>query len=204
MKRAGTQAFGSPRPVTYFLILLNVVMLVLTLISLAHIDPVELFLAGALKGDALIRGEYWRLVTYAFVHGNFLDFGLNMVCNAAWGGRLEHRLGAANFAGIYLASAAGGGIASLYGHAGPFLTFGASGAISGIIGALLYLTALGKIELSVHFFVVAIGINVLMAAFPTVDWMTHLGGFMAGLATCALLNGLGGMKPKDRDSVIIC
>jgi rhomboid protease GluP len=130
-------------------------------------------------------------VAYAFLHANVLHFALNMLCIGAWCGILEHRLGATYFLIVYLASAIGGGIASIYGHAGVFLGVGASGAISGVVGALLCLTLLGKLALSAQFFVVTIGASVMLAArVPNVDWMAHLGGFATGFASIALLDAL--------------
>jgi rhomboid protease GluP len=185
--------FASPHAATYIIILLNSAVFALCLIgsSLARIDPVTLFQNGALYHGALSRSEYWRLIAYAFLHANVLHFGLNMLCIGAWCGVLEHRLGATYFVIVYLASAIGGGIASIYGHPGPFLGVGASGAISGTVGALLCLTLLGKLSLSPQFFVVTIGANAVLAAnVPNVDWMAHLGGFAAGFAAVGVLNAL--------------
>ncbi|MBI4723590.1 MAG: rhomboid family intramembrane serine protease, partial [Rhodomicrobium sp.] len=194
MGQRGSQTFfESPHAVTYVLILLNSAAFGLTLLgnSLAQIDPATLFHYGAIYKDAVTRKEYWRFIAYAFLHANVLHFALNMLCIAAWSGLLEKRLGATYFILVYLASAIGGGVASLYGHPGPFLTVGASGAISGIVGGLLCLTILGKLQLSAQFFVITIGINAALAArVPNVDWMAHLGGFTAGVAACALLDAL--------------
>jgi rhomboid protease GluP len=185
--------FASPHAATYILILLNSAVFGLSLLgsSLARIDPVTLFHYGALYQGALSREEYWRLLAYAFLHANVLHFGLNMLCIGAWCGLLEHRLGATYFLIVYLASAIGGAIASIYGHPGPFLGVGASGAISGVLGALLCLTLLGKLALSAQFFVLTIGANAVLAArVPNVDWIAHLGGFAAGFASVALLDAL--------------
>ncbi len=194
MGRQDNQAFfASPHAATFILILLNSAVFALCLLgnSLMRIDPATLFHDGALYNGVLARKEYWRLVAYAFLHANVLHFGINMLCIAAWSGLLEQRLGATYFIIVYLASAVGGGIASLYGHPGPFLGVGASGAISGIVGGLLCLTLLGKLALSPQFFVVTIGLNAVLAArAPNVDWIAHLGGFTAGFAAVALLDRL--------------
>lgn len=184
--------FESPHAVTYALILLNSAIFGVTLIgsSAARIHPATLFHYGALHKATLAQHEYWRLIAYAFLHANILHLGLNMLCIAAWAGLLEKRLGATYFILVYLASALGGGIASVYGHPGAFLGVGASGAISGIVGGLLCLTMLGKLPLSPQFFVVTIGVNAMLAAkVPNVDWLAHLGGFTAGFAACAILDG---------------
>ena len=66
---------------------------------------------------------------------------------------------------------------------------GASGALSGLVGALLSMTLLGQIGLSTQFFVQTIVLNgVLMATNPQIDWMSHLGGFIAGMIAAAVLS----------------
>lgn len=190
-QRASESFFESPHAVTYILILLNSAIFAVTLFgnSLTSIDSATLYRYGALYKPAFERHEYWRLITYAFLHGNIIHLGLNMLCIGAWAGMLEKRLGATYFLIVYLASAVGGGIASIEGHGGAFLTVGASGAISGIVGGLLCLTILGKLPLSPQFFLIVIGINVLFSANAAhVDWLAHLGGFTAGFAACALLD----------------
>lgn len=185
--------FESPHAATYILILLNSAIFGVTLIgsSPVRIDPAALLQYGALHKAVLIKHEYWRLIAYAFLHANVLHLGVNMLCIAAWSGILEHRLGATYFLLVYLASAIGGGIASIYGHPGAFLGVGASGAISGIVGALLCLTILGKLPLTPQFFAVTIGANAILATrAPHIDWYAHLGGFTAGFACCALLDSV--------------
>jgi membrane associated rhomboid family serine protease len=190
-QRASESFFESPHAITYILILLNSAIFAVTLFgnSLMSIDSATLYQYGALYKPAFEGHEYWRLITYAFLHGNIIHLGLNMLCIGAWAGMLENRLGATYFLIVYLASAVGGGIASMEGHGGAFLTVGASGAISGIVGGLLCLTILGKLPLTLQFFMVVIGINVLFSMNAArVDWLAHLGGFTAGFAVCALLD----------------
>jgi rhomboid protease GluP len=188
---ASESFFESPHAVTYLLILANAAMFALTLIggSLMRIDPATLLHYGAIHKGVLVQHEYWRLLACTFLHVNILHLTLNMLCIAAWSGLLEKRLGASYFILVYLASAIGGSITSIYGHPGAFLGVGASGAVSGIVGALLCLTILGKLPLSPQFFLVTIGANVMLALKgPNIDWLAHLGGFTAGFAACALLD----------------
>jgi rhomboid protease GluP len=67
---------------------------------------------------------------------------------------------------------------------------GASGAISGIMGALLCLWILGRIDVPANFFVINIGLNVALIALNTsnIGWSSQLGGFTAGVISCALLD----------------
>jgi hypothetical protein len=119
----------------------------------------------------------------------FLHLATNMLCLVLWGGHLEKRIGSFYFAVVYLAALIGGGIVSDLTHSGAYLTVGASGAVSGILGALLCLWLLGRVDLAANFFVVNIGLNVVLAlSFSRIDWSGHLGGFAAGLISCAVLD----------------
>jgi len=74
-------------------------------------------------------------------------------------------------------------------HSMPYLTVGASGATSGILGALLCLWILGKLDVRFDFFAINIGLNIAFALGNSrIDWGVHLGGFAAGLIACALLD----------------
>ena len=102
------------------------------------------------------------------------------------GGAPERRVGSFYFIVIYVCALIGGAVIGRYTHPDPYLTVGASGGISGVLGALLCLWVLGKIEASPSFFVVNIGLNVALAfGVTTVDWGAHFGGFVFGLIACA-------------------
>jgi rhomboid protease GluP len=97
---------------------------------------------------------------------------------------------------IYLSGLIVGAIVSKFSHPGPYLGVGASGAISAVLGALLCLRILGKIDLSWSFFVTNIGLNVVLAASSSrIDWQAHFGGFAAGVICCACLDILEKAMP---------
>ena len=138
---------------------------------------------------AIERAEYWRLVAYGFLHANVLHLATNMLCLALWGAHLERRVGSFYFLVIYVCALIGGAVVGRYTHPDPYLTVGASGGISGVLGALLCLWVLGKIEATANFFVVNIGLNVALAFSVTeIDWGAHFGGFAFGLIACALID----------------
>ena len=150
---------------------------------------------GAMGSFALPLREYWRLVAYGFLHADLMHLATNMLCLMLWGPYLEKRVGSLYFAIIYLGALVGAALVTNFAHSTPYITVGASGAIAGILGALLCLSILGKMDLSSQFFVTNIGFNVVLAfAVPNVDWRAHVGGFIAGLVSCAALNGLGGLS----------
>ena len=73
-------------------------------------------------------------------------------------------------------------------HSEPYLSVGASGVLSGVIGALLSLTLLGSLRLSLQFFLSTLVLNaVIMSTNPRIDWQCHLGGFVTGMVVCAAL-----------------
>jgi rhomboid protease GluP len=148
-----------------------------------------LFRYGGMYSTALARHDYWRLVAYGFLHVNFVHLTTNMLCLVLWGAHLERRVGAAYFIFIYLASMGLGAIIGDALHHSPYLTVGASGATSGLLGALLCLYILGKLDVRFDFFVINIGLNVAFAISNSgINWQIHLGGFAVGLIACALLD----------------
>jgi rhomboid protease GluP len=148
-----------------------------------------LFRYGAMYTAALDRHEYWRLLAAGFLHANPIHLLGNMLCLALWGGPLEQRVGTCYFVVIYLAALVGGSIVSNLIHHGAYLSVGASGGISGILGALFCLWILARIEVTANFFVTNIGLNVaLVFTVRNVDWQAHLGGFAAGMIACALID----------------
>jgi rhomboid protease GluP len=201
--RAGEGFFEIPHAAVYTLIAANIVVFALCARQSGGeaISGELLFRNGAMYSAALERGEYWRLVTYGFLHANLLHLASNMLCLALWGGHLEKRVGSFYFIVIYVCAVIGGAIVGLYSHADPYLTVGASGGISGVLGALLCLWVLGKIDTTASFFVVNIGLNVALAfSVRTIDWGAHFGGFAFGLIACALID----LLEKGNSFVLRC
>ena len=183
--------FESPHPATYFFLAANMVIfgLCANQAGTQQIPGALLFRNGAMYAQAIERQEYWRLVASGFLHANLVHVASNMLCLGLWGGHLEKRVGTAYFVLIYLGALVTGAIASNLSHTSPYLGVGASGAISGILGALLCLRILGKLDLPLNFFVINIGLNIAMGfTARNIDWAAHAGGFVAGFAACAGLD----------------
>jgi rhomboid protease GluP len=149
-----------------------------------------LFRSGAMYSTAIDRHEYWRLASYGFLHANLLQLATGMFCLALWGGHLERCVGAFYFIVVYICALISSAIVGIVTLPPQHLMIGASGAISGIMGALLCLWILGRIDLPANFFVINIGLNVALIALNTsnIGWSSHLGGFAAGVISCALLD----------------
>jgi membrane associated rhomboid family serine protease len=189
--RTNRSSFASPHAAVYLLLTANVLVYGLCLAQTGTVDiPTDVLLRdGAMYSFAIGRHEYWRLIAYGFLHANLLHLTLNMICLVLWGGHLERRVGAFYFIVIYVCALVAGAVVSNATHSGLYLTVGASAAISGVLGALLSLRILGRVDLPASFFVVNIGLNVALAlGNSSIDWAAHLGGFAAGMIGCALLD----------------
>ena len=189
--RFGQGFFEIPHAAVYTLLTATLVVSGLPFIQAGGPSaPGELlYRYGAMYSTALARHEYWRLVAYGFLHFDFVHLTMNMLCLVLWGAHLEKRIGSLYFLIVYFSAMILGAVIGDLAFAGPYLTVGASGATSGILGALLCLWILGKAGLDANFFAINIGLNVAFAvANPKVNWRIHLGGFVIGLVACAVLD----------------
>jgi membrane associated rhomboid family serine protease len=180
-----------PHAAVYLLMTANIAVYGLCLSQSGTVAiPAELlFRSSAMYSQAIERHQYWRLIAYGFLHGNLFHLATNMLCLALWGGHLEKRVGSLYFSIIYVFALMAGAIVSNLTHSQPYLTVGASAATSGVLGALLCLWILGKVDISANFFIINIGLNIAFAAsVRNIDWAAHLGGFAAGLVSCAVLD----------------
>jgi membrane associated rhomboid family serine protease len=192
--RYGRRFFEVPHAAVYLLIAANFIAYGVCFYSTgAIVIPSELLLrSGAMYPSAISRPEYWRLVTYGFLHANLFYVTINMFWLGFLGGHLERRVGSFYFFSIYICALISGAFFGVLTLPPQHLLIGASGAISGIFGALLCLWVLGKIDLPASFFVINIGLNVAVLALNTskIGWGSHLGGFAAGIISCSLLDVL--------------
>jgi membrane associated rhomboid family serine protease len=130
-------------------------------------------------GIAVADGEYYRLLTAAFLHGSTLHLLFNMLALYLLGPGLEAALGRARFIALYFLSALGGSVVS-YALASPLQpSLGASGAIFGLFGAALVVSR--RLNADVAGIAVVIGINLVLSfTIPNIDWRAHIGGLVVG------------------------
>lgn len=149
---------------------------------------------GGNFGPWTLTGEWWRLLTYMFLHGGFLHIAFNMWCLWDLGRLCESLYGRWTFAAVYLITGIAGGLASVAWN--PYvLSVGASGAIFGLAGALIASFYLGEFSLpraalsgtlrSLLFFA---GFNLFFGAvIPGIDNGCHIGGLVSGLILGAVI-----------------
>ena len=127
----------------------------------------------------VLDGEWYRMITAAFVHEQFWHIGLNMYALWILGNLLEPVLGRWRFLTLYLVSALGGSAASLLGLADGGISYGASGAVFGLMGALF--VVMRRFGRDVTAVLVILGINVVFGFLVSgIDWRAHLGGLVTG------------------------
>ncbi len=119
-------------------------------------------------------------------HVEFWHIGFNMLALWVLGPQLELAIGRVRFIALYLVSALAGSALVLWAAPTDTSTLGASGAVFGLMGALLVLAY--KVRGNVQQILMWIGINaVLTLTISGISWQGHLGGFLGGLATGAVL-----------------
>lgn len=139
----------------------------------------------------VLYGEWWRLLTAAFLHGSWLHIAFNMYVLFVLGPTLERVLGHARFIVLYVVAALGGSVAS-YTFSDPrTVSVGASGAIFGLMGALI--VAGRRMRWDITQVLILLGINVVIGFLsPEVDWRAHFGGLVIG----ALVAGVFVWTPR--------
>jgi membrane associated rhomboid family serine protease len=131
-------------------------------------------------------GAWWQLLTSAFTHVDLMHIGFNMLALWFLGPQLERVIGRTRFLALYLLSALAGSAAVLWLSADYSLTFGASGAVFGLMGALLVLAL--KVRGNVQGVLIWLGLNVAYTFLGTgISWQGHLGGLVGGAVIAAIL-----------------
>jgi membrane associated rhomboid family serine protease len=132
-----------------------------------------------------VEHQYWRLVTSAFLHENFLHIGFNMYLLYLLGLMLEPAIGSVRFAAIYFTSLLVGSFGVVFATASPSL--GASGAIFGLMGAAVVELRARGISVQQSGIGGLIVINLILSfTLANISIGAHIGGliggFIAGLA----------------------
>jgi membrane associated rhomboid family serine protease len=192
-------------PVTLALVAVNALTFLAVVVGFGwHLDDASLIRAGALFRPALAGGEWWRVPTAMFLHASELHLALNMYGLWLLGRFAEDVFGSVRFFLVYLVGGLSGAAGSaLFGSGAP--SVGASGAIMGILGALIVtlllrrgvwpeawrrtllvnLVMLGALQ-------IYIGIEVAV-----IDNAAHVGGMIGGAAAAVLL-APGGLVPSGK------
>ena len=141
-------------------------------------------------------GDYWRLLTAAFLHAGILHIAFNMYALYLFGPYVERALGTARFVVAYLTMAVASSVFVYWLTEPQVATIGASGAVFGLFGlALVLLIRTGQ---DVRGLLVLLAINAFISLQGNISWQGHLGGFVTG----ALLGVALAYAPRERRSAV--
>ena len=193
---AGERAINLP-PAILWLIAINVAIQLLRQVLSESVDQQLILHLGLVPAayTADPGGDFLSLVaapfTYQFLHGGWAHVGINMLSLAAFGAPVERLLGARRFVAFYLsAGLVAGFVHVLFFSDSPDPVIGASGAISGVFGAVLILMRrVGSLTSLLPIAGVWIALNIFFglvggtpgAGGEPVAWTAHIGGFVYGL-----------------------
>ena len=187
------QVFKDKIPyITYFLIALNVIFYIVPILLG---DYQWILNSGCVHGPSIRGGQYYRLLTGIFLHGSIFHIFFNCYALYIIGSQIESFMGKTKYIIIYLFSGIMGSLFSMT-FGGATASIGASGAIFGLMGALLYFgyyyrVYLGNVLKSQIIPLILFNL-ILGFIIPGVDNFGHIGGLVGGLLITRAL----GVKDK--------
>lgn len=193
--------------VTHILIALNIFMFIISMIGIVT-ERFDLFSALALNKFYVSSGQIYRLVTSAFMHQNIFHLLMNMYALNIIGGQVESYIGKKKYLLIYIFSALIGSLFSCVVNGAYAWSLGASGAIFGLMGTLLYFgyhyrlyldSALKTQILPLILLNLAMGFMI-----SNIDNAAHIGGLVGGLFISMALGVENHTSKKDSINGIIC
>lgn len=200
--------------VNYFLISINIIIFLWEVITTNFFSNpnkvAEIFLTYGAVPNSVLEGNYISLITAMFLHGGVAHIIGNMVFLFIFGDNIEDRLGRIKYLMLYITwGIIAGFVHSAYAvsiGSGDIPAVGASGAISGVLGAYLILFPRAKIYTIITAFIITTVRIPAIAYIPFwfilqiifnflnplggVAYFAHIGGFIAGVATIFLIRNL--------------
>lgn len=179
--------------ITYWLIAVNVILYVVPILFGQYNDLINNY---SVWGPAIREGQIYRLFTGMFLHGGLVHLLFNCYALYVIGSQVESFLGKFKFLVIYLVAGISGALFSMI-FGGNYASIGASGAIFGLMGALVYFgyhyrVYLGNVVKSQ--IIPLIVLNLALGFFVTgIDNFAHIGGLIGGTLMSIAL----GVKDKS-------
>ena len=193
MEPMGSQ-YGKKAYVNGLLIALNVLFFLYLEITGSSENVYFMYTKGAMSAPAVLEdGEYYRLLTAMFMHFGIRHIMNNMLVLFVLGDNLERALGHVKYLIFYLLCGIGSNWVSMMAHSTDTMTVsaGASGAIFGVVGGLLYVVTAnkGRLEdLSTRQLVIMIFFSLYLGYTSTgVDNTAHLSGLVIGIVLAIIL-----------------
>lgn len=185
------QVFFTGKPFfTYLFMIIQVLVFLLMELNGGSTNSATLIKFGAKFSPYILQGEWWRFLTPIFIHIGFIHLLMNTISLYLIGAEVERIYGSTRFLLIYLFAGFSGTLASFM--MSPSLSAGASGAIFGCFGALLYF---GIVYPKLFFrtmgssVIVLILINLIYGfSVPGIDNSGHIGGLIGGFLAAGVVS----------------
>ena len=190
---------------TYIIIGLCIIMHIV--VTLMGKNTFNYILLGANNIELLKVGQVYRLITYGFLHGSIIHLLTNMYCLYVIGSQVENNLDRKRFLIIYFISMITGGLLSTLFNDG--ISIGASGAIFGLLGSLLYFGFHFRLYLSEALrtrIIPVIVLNLVIGfAVPGIDVACHIGGLIGGFLSAMMVGipDINNKKDKVNGTVLL-
>lgn len=189
------------------LIVLNIVYFLYLEVAGSSEDTIFMLQHGAMFAPLVLAdGEYYRLFTSIFMHFGIRHIANNMLVLFVLGDNMERALGSVKYLIFYLLCGVGANVVSMYwGLNDPVQAVGAgaSGAIFGVIGGLLYavLVNKGRLEdLNTRQLVGVIGFSLYFGFISTgVDNVAHIAGLVIGVVLAVVMYRRPGNRPVQEN-----
>lgn len=180
IRRESFREFLSAYPITSLIVFLNTVMMIGTIFI-----GDWLYGWGGLNRSTIIAGEFYRLLTYAFIHGGIMHFLMNMIFTIITAPAIEKLLGTLKFIGLFFFSILMAALVIILIPADPYqFDIGESGFGYSLFGFYFYLVVFKKNFLDKESSNVILGLIVIgwitTFAIPGTSFAGHIGGFAAG------------------------
>ncbi|SFD23013.1 rhomboid family intramembrane serine protease [Streptomyces aidingensis] len=185
---AGGRVHADPVLITKILIGLNLAMF-LAVLAVGDDLLTELAMIGWAVTETewvgVADGEWYRLITAAFLHEQFWHIGFNMLALWVIGSSLEAVLGRVRFAALFLISALAGSTLQYLLAEPNIYSLGASGGVYGLFGGIAVLVR--RLRADMRPILALLAVNLVITFLPglNIAWQAHLGGLVAGAAITA-------------------
>lgn len=180
--------------ITYGLIFINVLIFIICAIKSRNLMDINVYvlleMGAKYRPIMMFTKEWWRLITCNFLHGGLVHLAFNMYALYYIGKQIEELYGRAKYLIIYILSGLGCSLLSYY--LSPMsLSVGASGAIFGLLGALVVYAynEKGRIQKgAISNLIFVIGINLLFGlSVNNIDNYGHIGGLLMGIISSYII-----------------
>jgi membrane associated rhomboid family serine protease len=177
-------------PATIALVVINIVVYVITAAQGHGINTPggKLFNDWALVGALVDQGDWWRLVTAMFLHAGVTHLAFNMFALYWLGSVVEQAIGTRHYILLYFVSGLAGSAGALVFSNPLATTVGASGAIFGVLGALLILEYRATGSLAGQAMTLIVINLAITFAIPGISKGGHLGGLVGGILIALALD----------------